>query len=706
MTIKRVIWGLVAVVAAVVVAGVAIIMSLDRDMIRARLVTEVEAQTGRRMTVEGPLEIGLSLSPSVVLSEVTFPNAAWGRQPTMAKIKRFEVGVALLPLLSREIVLTKVVLDGADIFLEVSRDGQVNWDFKPDASAPQDGGGGAQDSAAKPAEPAASAAGTGGLGLVVESLEIRDSQVVFQDDALSERLALKLEKAALKSQDESLDITLVGAYQDTPFALKGRTGSLRKMTGPGAFPVNLEGTLGDLSLAVNGNLRNLMVADRRLTLEISLAGENLTSLDKLAKTSLPDFGPLSFDATLRSDKQDYLLEGFTLRVNRSDLAGDVKLAFLKDGRVKLLGDLRSERIDLADFQAPDSTTRSTAATAADGGTGGAADPDSRGEYIFTDQLLPLDGLKAADAALTLKIRRLVVEDRLEAENLTARVALTDGRLELSDLGGSLFKGQLRGSTLVDASKKPAEIKVDVDFDGFDYGALLKAQQLTEDVSGTLDVNLNLSARGNSPRALVSSLSGESDIVGQKGVISHKLFAIVSSDLSNIMSPLMGDQDAVPLNCLASRFLYKDGLATSKAQVFDADTFALAGGGTIDLRTEKLDMGFDSTTRVKALVSLALPFLVKGSLKAPLILPDPVGTALFAAKIFATGANPLVFLGATLLQDRVLDGGNPCIAALEQAESGAPAAPATLPEKVLDDADKAIGGAAEGVGNTLKGLFGN
>ncbi|MGO1121164.1 AsmA family protein [Rhodovibrionaceae bacterium A322] len=706
MTIKRILWGLVALVAAVIVAGAAIIMSLDKDMIRERIQAEVKDATGRDIQVKGDLDIALSLNPSVVLNDVVFPNAEWGSRPDLATIKRFEVGVALIPLLSREVVLRKVVMDGADILVEISKDGKANWDFSADPAPASGSAEGTTSTTANQSDSSAPAgdSGTerGGLGVIVEFIEIRDSRLQILDGVTSTDLRLQLEKADFTRNGDILDVDLVGDYQDTPFTLKGQMGTFQRMLTASPFLVNLNGSVGELVLSADGAITDVL-GEGALNMALTADGPNLKSLEKLAGSDLPGFGPLAFSGTVKSSGTTYELAGFKASVDDSELTGDLSIA-LGGERPKISGKLASKQLEIADFEDKKGGGDSQGA----GSSGAEGATASQSEYVFTDDPLPLDGLKAVDADLDLQIKQLLIDEQLSAENLAAKIQLTNGRLEMKDLGGNWFKGQLKGSTVVDASKSPAALKVDLNFDGFDYGEMLKSRDISDDVQGTLDVDVNLTAQGNSQRAIMSSLTGNSDIVGHKGMISNKLIAIVSADLNNIMNPLMGKKDQVPLNCLASRFVFKDGLATSKAQVFDTETFAVAGDGTIDFRTEKLKMGFDVKTRVQALVSLAVPFLVQGTLKSPTVLPDPVGTALFAAKVFATGSNPLTFLGATVVEDTVLSEGNPCVAALEKAESGAPAPKQNegLPAKTLQGTEKAIEGVTEGVGKTLKGLFGD
>jgi hypothetical protein len=115
------------------------------------------------------------------------------------------------------------------------------------------------------------------------------------------------------------------------------------------------------------------------------------------------------------------------------------------------------------------------------------------------------------------------------------------------------------------------------------------------------------------------------------------------------------------------------------------------------------------------MSLAVPFLVKGTLTEPSVGPDPIGTAVGVAKIAGLFINPLA-AGAVLVLDSETADQNPCVAALERPAQGASqgaAQGASAPSQetsVIEDAAKDVGDAIEGVGEGiakgLKSLFGN
>jgi len=111
--------GIIAVLAvALVVAGVAILKSLDFNDYRALIAENVKEATGRDLVIEGNLDLQISLTPSVAVDGVKFANAAWGSSPEMMTMESFAAEVELIPLLSGDVQVKRIVLQGVDVLLE------------------------------------------------------------------------------------------------------------------------------------------------------------------------------------------------------------------------------------------------------------------------------------------------------------------------------------------------------------------------------------------------------------------------------------------------------------------------------------------------------------------------------------------------------------------------------------------------------------
>src|SRR5207249_855506 len=125
----------------------------------------------RKVVIGGPIDLEVSLSPALALSDVSLGNAAWSKDAQMLAVKRFEARVALLPLLSKRVRIERIVLSGADIRLETDPNGVGNWVFQPAGEQPS-----------KPATPSVPEQEQGaGVLPAFDNVTVEDSAVTFRD---------------------------------------------------------------------------------------------------------------------------------------------------------------------------------------------------------------------------------------------------------------------------------------------------------------------------------------------------------------------------------------------------------------------------------------------------------------------------------------------------------------------------------------------
>ena len=108
MRLRRVIYVTAAVVVGLGVATYAFLSTLNFDDLTALLQREVKSATGRDLVVAGPVDLQISLTPSIDLQDLRFANASWGSRPEMVTLRRVELEVDLLALLGGDIVVVYV----------------------------------------------------------------------------------------------------------------------------------------------------------------------------------------------------------------------------------------------------------------------------------------------------------------------------------------------------------------------------------------------------------------------------------------------------------------------------------------------------------------------------------------------------------------------------------------------------------------------
>jgi hypothetical protein len=528
-TLLKIVLGLVALVVLAAVALYVVVLTFDRDELKRIAAEQAEAATGRELAIAGPLDFRISLTPALVLEDVSFANAAWGSEPNMARIKRFEMELAVIPLFSGDIEIKRIVLVEPQILLETNAEGKGNWEL-PILEQP----------ATQPSTMRLSK---------VESITIDDATVTYRDGATGETSVFTLDE-------------LTGAA-------------------PSATELTVDAT------------------------------------------GKADGTPFKMDADLKQSGDTYAIEDADITYGNTKLEGKGSLS-TGGTRPSIVASFTSPLIDLSPY-----------APAGEGDAAPAEPAEDTGPYVFTDDPLPLGMLRTADMDIDIEAETLRVSDKIEIKDVALAFTLADGDLILKKLAGTTMDGRVDATGRLNAARSPALLAADLKVTDLDYGEVLKTMDITGDVDGTIDILVDLEGRGNSPRAIASSLGGTTQLVATDGIITNKLLAVVSTGLDKVLGPLLGNQADTRLHCAISHFDINGGQASSRALVVDSDTFTVAGQGSIDLRTEQLKLMFDTRTRQTALVSLAVPFRVEGTLKDPKAYPDPLGTAQGAARAAKT-----------------------------------------------------------------------
>jgi uncharacterized protein involved in outer membrane biogenesis len=125
--LRRGLIALGALVVLVVGAAVLVPMLVPVDAYKSRIEAAVRERTGRSFEIRGPMSFSVLPSLAFHAEQAVLGNAQGASSPQMVAIKRLDVSVALLPLISSRIEVTRLVLTEPDIALEIARDGRPNW---------------------------------------------------------------------------------------------------------------------------------------------------------------------------------------------------------------------------------------------------------------------------------------------------------------------------------------------------------------------------------------------------------------------------------------------------------------------------------------------------------------------------------------------------------------------------------------------------
>jgi len=181
--LKTTLYAVLGLIALIVIAIAVAIATFDPNKYKGELAKIVKEKTGRTLTVEG--KIGLSVFPSIGVAVGKTSLSERNSDKVFARIEDVKVSLALLPLLSKQVVVDRVTLSGLNVDLVQDKNGRTNF-------ADLAGAGG---SSAPEKAPAAKPGAKGETVHVdVAGIEIRSSSATWRDEATGSRYKATIDK--------------------------------------------------------------------------------------------------------------------------------------------------------------------------------------------------------------------------------------------------------------------------------------------------------------------------------------------------------------------------------------------------------------------------------------------------------------------------------------------------------------------------------
>lgn len=613
--------------AALGIAGIAAVNAIDPAAYRDTLERRASAAAGRAVNVDGAIDLAPGLQPRLILRDVRVANADWAATDALLRAQRVAVDVALLPLLWGDVQLRRVALDAPRLNLATGPDGARNW-------TP----GGARG------DPAAGAAA---MLRGFDRLRVRDARLAYRPRPDAPARTVHVARlAAEPGETDRLRVRGELAYRDTALRLRGQVGApAQLLRADHHYPLALTLTALGTQARVEGTVI-APAAARRLDLRMTLNSDDPGRL--LRHAGLPNAGAerLSLSAKVKGTPARFALREISGHLGRNALTGRAVLNRRK-APAELTATLNAKVLDLHPYL--DRTGADAAGTA----------------RVFPDTPLPWGALHRARVDLKLTAETVKLADTLAASDAAARLTLANGKLQVRDLTAHVAGGRIGAQLTADAGAEPPAVSVTLDGDGLAYGKMLARLGITAGVAGTARVDASLRGAGHTPHALAASAAGRIAVVGGEGRIDNALLDAAGTGLADLLAPWRANDSDVRLTCAVARLRAQAGQLDSRVLLADTPSATLGADGAIDLGRERYDLRLVPKAKQTSLMSLAVPVRVTGPLRQPRIAPDPMGAAKAGAIAIGSLVNPLVTLGALVVDSRTTEG-NPCVKAVEKA----------------------------------------
>jgi len=621
--VKKIIYILLGLAVAAVVAIAALVSLIDPNQFKPQLAEQVRKSTGRELVMAGEIDWRFWPSLGLSLEKVALRNPAGFAEPDLVRFEQGEASVALLPLLSHRLEIGKVTLSGAHLFIQTRADGSSNLS------------GLLKDATVDTSEPVATTAfePTGdkqSWQISLQGVALSQASAQVQDDRNG--TSLRLDRLDLDmgqlATGQWVPVTLAakGSADKLAFDVKGQTRIklAQEAMASELKDLSLSGSLNEPALRLDsfsikgdrlalGEWSNLTLAlkgakgeGQQPSLAGSLEGTLKGRLDKEMKLAeLSDMvltaaleGELAGFARAELDKQLITLSKLVMSADEALLSGDGSVQLGATPAITF--DLHGEKLDLDKWLAkatPATTTQPKEGKPAAGASNAAASGNqaATGKSEALSTVEPdLGALKGVDLDGRLQLGSLRLKG-LDLGAVDLQVLLAKGLLTLKQFNANVAGGKVTANGVLDARQQPAIYKVHKQVAGVNIRPLLQTLAQSDLLEGKGDLDVQVQGRGLSPLALRNGMQGKVTLKLSDGALHGinlpEMIREARATLTGKGTEQVKEARKTDFSALTASFQIADGIARSKDIQLFAPALRVKGEGQTALVPESLDFLF-------------------------------------------------------------------------------------------------------------------
>ncbi len=595
---------------------------IDPNNFKPEIAAAVKDKTGRDLTLTGDLKLSIFPWLGISTGKVALGNAAGFQDQPFATLEESDINVKLLPLLTKKIEISRIILKGLTLNLEKNQQGVSNW---KDLTVPD---------AAKTTLPPPSANNivipdeTRALAvLAIGGITIENARINWDDQQSGKHLLIKdLNLNTGKfSYDEAVavELSLVVLNPKTTFteAIKLTTeltvnekldtfvlshSDLQTISEGEHIPgksLTAKLTVADTALDITKQtvkVSGLQFTSNDVTLSAEITGNTIN--DKPAfqgPVTIAPFNPAKIlkqlgiaipfmqDATALSKSA----VNFNLLATENSVDMQNLAMTLDDTQIKGSANIK-------DFAQP-AITFNLAADAIDVDRYLPPVTDKSSKPITS----PVVALAAGASAMPVEtLRKLNIDGQLSLGKLKINgLAMQDIQLNLSAKNGiiktqqsakAFYQGSYNGNLSVDLTNKKPALAFNEKISHVQVEPLLKDFKGEARMGGVVDASAQLQGQGSNAGELKSSLNGDLSFLFKDSVVKgFNLQKIIDQAKALIKKPALpanNKNDQTLFSEITGTATISNGLIQNNDLVATASRIHINGKGNADLNTEKLD----------------------------------------------------------------------------------------------------------------------
>jgi len=640
--IFKILLGLVGgVIVLLILATFLLPLIYDQEDLKKTLAGQIFEQTGRELSIDGALDFSVFPWLAVEVSDLRLSNAAGFGDRPFARIGQARVGVALMPLLRKQIVVDEITLDGLDLVLVVNTQGENNWDDLADGEESE-------------SVPAAQDGSSGFSSQRVAGLNIRDARIEFRDQqagshyllsgftmqtralgdgepvtlelaTLLEDLAagtrVKADLAATVMMDlqakqygfDDFELIMALGPSDSPAdALTIAIRAPRLRTDLAAQTLRMESFTAQLAdLEANGALSaDNILDDPVFSGSLRVAGFSPLELMRAMRLEVPvtaDPEALQrarFSTSFAGNSSSIKLSDFESELDQSKFTG--KMSIQNFDRPRIRFEFAVDEIDIDRYLEP-ATDEST-------------------EQV--DIAMPKEELQDQDVQGRLRVGKMRLAG-LDFSNAELGLTIRHGKLRLNPITADFYGGSYSGDITLDSSGPVPVLSLDEKIDSITFQQLVADLVNNESLSGTALGHVRMTGRGASSNEVLRSLNGDLGLTLTDGALEGiNIWYEIRRGLALYKG--LAPPPAEPKRTVFSRMQMaasvKDGVVTTRELVGELPFLTVSGSGAIDLGQSSVDLGLVATVHnapelakdplAADLSGKQIPFRISGPLDNP------------------------------------------------------------------------------------------
>lgn len=652
---KLLIYIITGIIGLLILAVVALKFFIDPNDYKAEISAQASKAAGREINIDGDLSMSLYPWLGIELGEITIGNPP-GFSGDFASVENAGAAVKLLPLLSKDIQINRILLDGLSADLQVNTTGANNWSSFGQQTEPEITSS-SESASVRSLSIAAIDISNSAFNLTnaqtdqhlqVSNFNLAASGIASgKPFAIDGGLLLAMPKES-KSYQLAVDGDVLFDQSSGQLNLDNMQLSVVDQSAEPLPPIELmlTGELNSQSGMLNLPEMTLDVDD--LSLKGDISGRNVLEAPELNGTlMLREFNPKSVAAAFGTElpqlNDDDAMESFSgllqiaitpqriqvseLRATLDDTTLSGTVSMTRSARPAYQFDMNVDQINL-DRYLPKSTTNAS--------TNSSGSPEAETGV----SAIPVETFRSIDASGNFSIGSVTINN-LDASNIAVQMQANRNGWQFNPLSADFYDGRFSGGIFIDASGDSPILRTDDNLNNVLAQAMLSDMLGTEFLNGLALFDADLSADINQP---AETLTGEVSFDIRDGAINginiaellRKGFNLANNlnlaSAANINDEFLQGGGQTDFASLSGRFIADNGVIRNNDLRLLSPLLRVQGEGIVDLANNRIDYQVTAAlvktlqgqggANLEELTGKQIPISITGTLQDPKYSVDP------------------------------------------------------------------------------------